>query len=72
MKVEKENGEPFLPYVLNATPLVYAILCEQLEIVMYLILHMNASFNVAVNGVRLLFIGIRSTLQLLCQTMKSC
>ena len=72
MKVEAKTGNPLLPYVRNPTPLVYAILCEQLDTVLYIILHLHASYDVKVNGVCLVFIGTQFIMQLVSRIMRFC
>lgn len=48
IQVKITAGKPFLRTIRNPTPLVYAILCEQLDTVLYLILHLHSSFDKSV------------------------
>lgn len=45
-----KSGKPFLQFVMNPTPLIYAILCEQVDTVLYLITRLRASLEVKMNG----------------------
>jgi hypothetical protein len=42
------SGTPFVQFITNPTPLVYAILCEQADIVLHLILRVRAKLDVAI------------------------
>lgn len=48
IQVKTPSGKPFLRAIRSPTPLVYAILCEQLDTVLYLILHLHSSFEKSV------------------------
>lgn len=45
VQVKSSSGKPFLRVIRNTTPLIYAILCEQLDTVLYLILNLHASLD---------------------------
>ena len=48
IQVQTPSGKPFLRAIRNPTPLIYAILCEQLDTVLYLVLHLHSSFEKSV------------------------
>ena len=48
IQVKSASGKPFLRAIRDATPLIYAILCEQLDTVLYLILNLHASLGKSV------------------------
>ena len=48
VQIKSQTGKSFLRVIKGATPLIYAILCVQLDTVLYLILHLHASLEKAV------------------------
>jgi hypothetical protein len=60
--VRSAGGTPFVDTISEPIPLVYAILWEQTETVLYLIRHFHARFDIAIDGVCFPLTGIRSTL----------
>jgi ankyrin repeat protein len=77
LSVNPLSKKPFLPSIAGATPLIYAILCEQLDTVLYLLLRLRASLSKGIvsfsiyNGVCFVFIGFLSILQRLCRIITS-
>ena len=67
MKVKK-GKTPFVETIVEPTPLIYAILCEQVDTVSVLLEKFHASTGVAVDGVCFLFIGFPFTLPPLFRT----
>ena len=64
----KKGRTPFVETITGPTPLIYAILCEQVDTVAVLLEKFHASTGVAVDGVCFLFTGILFTLLLLFRT----
>jgi hypothetical protein len=62
LKVRVAHGSPFVRVIEDPTPLVYAILCEQTDTVVYLLRRAHASPAVPVNSVSPAFPGTQFTL----------
>ena len=54
LRVKVPKGRPLIKMINDPTPLIYAILCEQKDTVLYLILYLHASFETKINGILLL------------------
>ena len=54
LRVKVPKGQPLIKMINDPTPLIYAILCEQKDTVLYLILYLHASFETKINGILLL------------------
>jgi hypothetical protein len=72
LKVRVSGGTPFIDTIAEPIPLVYAILCEQTDTVLYLMRHFGARLDVAIDGVCLGLTGTRSTLQPQSKTTTFC
>jgi hypothetical protein len=51
LKVKSTSGSPFVPTISDPTPLIYSILCEQIDTMLYLINSLQASLEISVNSV---------------------
>jgi protein involved in polysaccharide export with SLBB domain len=63
LKVRVPKGKPFVATISEPVPIVYAILCEQIDTVLFLIREFSPSLDVCLNGFFFNLSGFRFILQ---------